>query len=225
MENFISRNETTKAFNDYAHKIFQRQIKLRIDDIAFDFDHGVVSELNLRKAIAEHLSGWLLINMPDWKDVKSKYLQDCKNKSLNQDEFSELKNEFETLAKLHYCGNMVKSADCVAAADLDVLNILMSLQYRIQNYSCGDKLENLASVDFSNTEFDELQKTPIYKYLSHVSYETKNMKTSYKEIFNIPINEFVDKLFNRVVALQFKYDNTVTCPVWEPYDNGKYVQD
>ena len=123
MENFISRNETTKAFNDYAHKIFQRQIELRIDDKAFDFDHGVVSELNLRKAIAGHLSGWLLINMPDWKDVKSKYLQDCKNKSLNQDEFSELKNEFETLAK------------------------------------------------------------------------------------------------------QFKYDKTVTCPVWEPYDNGKYVQD
>lgn len=42
MENFISRNETTKAFNDYAHKIFQRQIELRIDDKAFDLNHGVV---------------------------------------------------------------------------------------------------------------------------------------------------------------------------------------
>ena len=59
MENFISRNKTTKAFNDYAHEIFQRQIELRIDDKAFDFDQGVVSELNLRRAIAGHLGGWL----------------------------------------------------------------------------------------------------------------------------------------------------------------------
>ena len=28
----------TKAFNDYAHQIFQRQIELRIDDEPFDFN-------------------------------------------------------------------------------------------------------------------------------------------------------------------------------------------
>jgi hypothetical protein len=82
-------------------------------------------------------------------------------------------------------------------------------------------LDDIADEMF-NKEFDELQKTPIYKYLSHASYETKNMKTSYNETFNIPINELTDKLFNRVVALQYKYDKTVTCPVVEPYYNGKY---
>ena len=34
-----------------------------------------------------------------------------------------------------------------------------------------------------------------------------------------------DELFNRMVKLQYEYDNTVIMPVLEPYYNGKYIRD
>ncbi len=226
--NYELNHQTTQAFDLYAHEIFQRQIEKRIDDEPFDFDQGFASELNLRKEISKHLSGWLVLSMPYWEDVKAQYLNAIKNTSLDSDKIAKYKAKFETLAKLYYCGDMLKTIDCAASTDLDVSNYLMALQYRLKGLTCGQKHTNPTrhiAVTDKNERFVELMKTPVYKYLSRVSQETQDLQTGYDDIFNIPINKLADELFNRIVALQYEADQTVTCPIQHSFYNGRYTRD
>ena len=211
MENKLINKCTTEAFKLYAHEIFQRQIELRIDDEAFDFKQGYLSELNLRRAITDYLAAWLKINMIRWDDLK--------NSRLNKEKIGEY--EFETYAKLYYCGDMLNNLNCVAGTDLDVANMLMSLQYRMLK----DKAHVYQGKIFADTSFEGLQERPIYKYLKHATKETSDLKTSYDEIFEVPVEQLADDLFERIVTLQHKSNKTVILPIVDPYYNGKYTRD
>ena len=228
MENIYKlNNQTTQAFDLYAHEIFQRQIEKRIDDKPFNFDQGFASELNLRKEISKHLSGWLVLSMPYWEDVKAQYLNAIKNTSLDSGKLAKYKAKFETLAKLHYCGDILKTIDCAASSDLDVANYLMALQHKIKCLTCGQKHTNptrFICVTDKIKRFNELQEKPIYKYLSHATKETQNLQTGYDDIFNTPINKLADELFNRIVTLQYEADQTVTCPIQSTFYNGRYTR-
>ena len=210
-KNTLINKKTTEAYNLYAREIFRTQIELRIHDEPFDFEQGYLSELNLRKAITKHLGSWLTYNMIWWKDLK-----DC---HLKQEKVGE--HSFETYAKLHYCGSILANIHCAASVDVDVANMLMSLHYRM----LIDKIKAYGQQITAHAGFEKLQNRPIYKYLSHLSKEISGLKTSYDEIFKVPIEQLADELFNRIATLQYKLDKTVISPIVDPYYNGVVNRD
>ena len=213
MKNNNLNNQTTKAYDLYAHKIFQRDIEKHIDDEPFEFNEGFTSELNLRKEIARHLSAWLLIDMPDWKDLKSDYIEASKNNSLNKED----KAIFNTYAKLYYCGDMLKTIDCTASSDLDVSNLLISSIYNMQKTTSDE--------EYLHNRRGKFNSYYIHDYLANATQETPECKTDYKELSNTSLAKLADELFKTIVTLQYNADHTVTCPIQRTYFNGMYTRD
>ena len=218
---------TTEAYKEYHEKVFIREIDhgRDIDNPGFEHDLGFVSELNLRQEISKHLAGWLKVYLPRLQDIKASYIRACKSNPLksNPDKMDKYQRKFETLTKLYYCADMLKTIDCTAAYDLETCNYLMALQYQSKGLVLGQG-HSSPSTHLSPTDkkkrWEALQNNPVYLYLLNATKETPYMENNLNTLFNDPIDKLTDKLFERIVTLQYESSNTVTTSQQYKYYDG-----
>ena len=222
---FLTR--TTDAYKLYHDQVFIREIDhgKDIDKPGFEHDLGFVSELNLRQEISQHLAGWIKTYLPSLNDIRDTHLKSCKRESLksNPDKMAKYQDKFETITKLYYCSDMLKTIPCTAAYDLEACNYLMALKYQCQGLVLGQKhtspSSHLSPTD-KKSRWETLQNNPVYLYLLNATKETSYQENNLNSLFNTPINELTDKLFERIVTLQYESSNKVTTSQQYHYFDG-----
>lgn len=132
-------------------------------------------------------------------------------------------HKFETITKLYYCADMLKNIDCTAAYDLETCNYLMALKYQCQGLVLGQNHTHSSSYLLptdKKSRWETLQCNPVYQYLLNATKETSYQENDFCSLFNAPINELTDKLFERIVTLQYESSQKVTTSQQYRYFDG-----
>ena len=221
---------TTDAFNTYAEDILLYEIDVeKYSGRSLWVTDSVMSEIRLRELITMYLTDKVNDILPNWQNIKRKYATACGK--IPYDDFSTkfpvYENKLKTIAKLKFCTNILKNIKNTSSYVLDTCNYLMAIYCKLTGLACGQRHTNPCvkpKVTDKLERENKLYENPIFKYLMWASAESYSSHIHYKELYNTPINQIIDKLFEHIVKTQYDFRHTIIEPWLGINENGDYQE-
>ena len=230
-EHYDFEHGTTDAFNLYAENILLHEIDVEkyTGGCSLYVNDSIMGEIHLREVITRYLNDKVNSILPNWQDIKSKFRTACGKIPFEEfpTKFPIYENKLKTIAKLKYCTNILKNVKNSDSEVLDTSNYLLAIYYKLTGLACGQKHQNPCvkpKVSDKLERENKLFNNPIFKYLMWASCESYSSHVNYRELYDMPISELVDNLFEYIVKTQFEYSRTVIEPWIGINQDGNYEQ-
>lgn len=208
-ENYDFEHGTTCAFNTYAENILIRHIddeKYLGKGKWFNFNRGVMSEIDFRKLVCMYLSD-KVDEILNWNKVKKDYNNRVAKIPFDKfnTEFAKYQNKLKTFGKLKYCTEILRPLNKLGY-DLDTSNYLLVLYYKLLSLLHGQDF-NCLSINPQLKE--QLQDDKVYGYLLYASLESFSSSVNYNQLFDSTLDNLIKCLFEHIFIKQFEFANSV----------------
>jgi hypothetical protein len=227
-------DDASNAFNWYAESLISDLDTEKYLDgkwISLDRERRIDVEIELQAVICRYLSEKIDDLIPDFVQVAKSYRKsiakiptelsfyECK------DVIAKKETKLKTLGKLKYCIDRINSHEKMY--ELIVANYLMIIYYKLSGLVIGQNHKN-PTANFSITNKSQrlknLRENRIYSYLFDATFEYFDGARNLGELFDYPIKQLVDILFEQMVKFEYSLNKTIIEPWVGIDDDGNLEQ-